>query len=207
MQNRVNPWGEICVSDARGTLTGNRGIIHDPETKALLKRRWNTKAWIICVCDFQGRRRDVMGRNGRNGRTGWTELFFLDEVTALAAGHRPCFFCQRERATEFAERFGPALKAPQMDAILHRERLASGGKLVALPPAEVFLLPDGVMVEHGELAFAVRSGQLFPWEFHGYGPRVKITSMSGGFRLITPVSTLAALRKGYLPAWHFSAAA
>ena len=92
LQNRVTPFGEIVAIPQRGTLMGNRGIIHDPRTRTLLRRRWSTKAWIACVCDYRGVRRQVMA-----GRS-WTELFFLDEATALAAGHRPCFFCRREAA-------------------------------------------------------------------------------------------------------------
>ena len=84
LQNRVTPFGEIVAIRERGTFTGNRGIIHDPETKTLLRKRWTTKAWIVCRLDFKGIRRDVMARRS------WTELFFLDEATALAAGHRPC---------------------------------------------------------------------------------------------------------------------
>src|SRR5690606_16187645 len=141
LQNRVNPFGEICFSKARGLFTGNRGIIHDAQTKTLLRRRWSSKAWIICVCSFQERRRDVMGRNGRNGRTGWTELFFLDEVTALAAGHRPCFYCQRERATAFARLFGPDVKAAEMDEVLHAERWASGGPPAVVPGEHLHRLP------------------------------------------------------------------
>ena len=98
LQNRVDPFGDIHAVDARGMFTGNRGIIHDPATKTLLRKRWATKAWIICSCEYKGVRREPMGRNSPNGNAGWTELFFLDEVTALAAGHRPCFTCRRERA-------------------------------------------------------------------------------------------------------------
>ena len=105
LQNRVDPFGQIFAVAARGLFTGNRGVIHDPETRTLLRRRWTTKAWLICACDFRGRRRAVMGRNAPSGAAGWTELFFLDEVTALAAGHRPCFYCRRERATAFATCF------------------------------------------------------------------------------------------------------
>jgi hypothetical protein len=130
LQNRVDPFGEIHAVVARGMFTGNRGVIHDPATKTLLNCRWTTKAWIICECDFRGRRREVMGRNAPSGRAGWTELFFLDEVTALAAGHRPCFYCRRERAIEFARCFAAGqgretIAAPEMDAVLHRERWAS----------------------------------------------------------------------------------
>ncbi|MDQ2632799.1 MAG: hypothetical protein M3Y78_03575, partial [Pseudomonadota bacterium] len=123
LQNRVDPFGDIHAVDARGLFTGNRGIIHDPATKTLLKRRWSSKAWIICTCDYKNRRREVMGRNA-NGKAGWTELFFLDEVTALAAGHRPCFTCRREEAKAFAACYGRAFKidkprAPEIDARLH----------------------------------------------------------------------------------------
>ena len=113
LQNRVDPFGAIHAVDARGLFTGNRGIIHDPATKTLLKRRWTTKAWIICTCEYKGRRREVMGRNGPNGGACWTELFFLDEVTALAAGHRPCFTCRRSR-----RRNSP--RASRKAAISHR---------------------------------------------------------------------------------------
>ena len=84
LQNRVTPLGDIVAVPQRGMFTGNRGIIHDPATRTLLKRRWSTRAWITCVCEFRGWRREVMARRS------WTELFFLDEATALAAGHRPC---------------------------------------------------------------------------------------------------------------------
>ena len=94
LQNRVTPTGDIVATPHRGLFTGNRGIIHDPATKTLT-RRWASKAWLTCVCEFRGRRREVMG-----GRS-WTELFFLDEATAFAAGHRPCFYCRRDDANRF----------------------------------------------------------------------------------------------------------
>jgi len=94
LQNRVTPTGDIIATPHRGMFTGNRGIIHDPATKTLT-RRWASQAWLTCVCEFKGRRREVMG-----GRS-WTELFFLDEATALSAGHRPCFFCRRDNAVRF----------------------------------------------------------------------------------------------------------
>jgi hypothetical protein len=95
LQNRVTPFGDVVAIAQRGLFIGNRGIIHDPATKTLLGRRWTTKAWLVCVLDYKGRHREVMG-----GRT-WTELFFLDEAVALAAGHRPCFFCRRRDAEAF----------------------------------------------------------------------------------------------------------
>jgi hypothetical protein len=111
LQNRVTPFGEIVAIVQRGLFTGNRGIIHDPATRTLLRRRWTTRAWITCVCDFKGRRREVMARRS------WTELFFLDEATALAAGHRPCFYCRRTDAL--------ALRAAGVEPCRTRRRLTS----------------------------------------------------------------------------------
>ena len=124
LQNRVTPTGEIIATPHRGLFTGNRGIIHDPATRTLLARRWANKAWLTCLCEFKGRRREVMG-----GRS-WTELFFLDEATAFAAGHRPCFFCRRDDANRFRAAWEQGngvtnVLARDIDAVLHRERLGS----------------------------------------------------------------------------------
>src|SRR6476660_9075634 len=100
LQNRVTPFGEIVAIAQRGMFMGNRGIIHDPQTRTLLARRWVTKAWITCACAYKGVRRNVMSTHS------WTELFFLDEATALAAGHRPCFFCRRDGAMRFCVAWG-----------------------------------------------------------------------------------------------------
>src|SRR5438046_2353446 len=108
LQNRVTPFGDIVAIPQRGMLTGNRGIIHDPATRTLLKRRWATKAWLTCLCEFKGRRREVMARRS------WT-VFFLDEAVALAAGHRPYFLCRREAAEPFrnARALARAVKVPR----------------------------------------------------------------------------------------------
>src|SRR5260370_21339345 len=95
LQNRVTPFGDIVAIPQRGIFAGIRGIIHDPATKTLLRKRWASKAWLICRCDYKDRRRDVMA-----GRS-WTELFFLDEAVALAPGHRPCFLCPPKAAESF----------------------------------------------------------------------------------------------------------
>ena len=102
LQNRVTPFGDVVAISQRGLYIGNRGIIHDPATKTLLGRRWTTKAWLVCVLDYNGRRRELMGWRS------WTELFFLDEAVALAAGHRPCFFCRRADARAFRAAWGKA---------------------------------------------------------------------------------------------------
>ena len=144
LQNRVTPTGEIIATAHRGLFTGNRGIIHDPASKTLLRKRWASPAWITCVCEFRGWRRQVMGTRS------WTELFFLDEATAFAAGHRPCFFCRREDANRFRATWeqgnGVAkILARDIDAVLHRERLQRGRKrLLAVPgPIERSSATDG----------------------------------------------------------------
>jgi hypothetical protein len=207
LQNRVEPFGTIRADPSRGLFTGNRGIIHEPETRTLLKRRWTTRAWIICTCDFRGRRREVMGRNGTNGSAGWTELFFLDEVTALAAGHRPCFYCRREQATAFAAPWANGqgrqrFRAPEIDAVLHGERLATGSKALPLDATAVAALPDGTMISAAGRPFALKAGRAMPWRFEGYGLAVERSMLRGPLSLITPSSTVAALRAGFSPVWH-----
>jgi hypothetical protein len=211
LQNRVDPFGEIRAVAARGMFTGNRGVIHDPATRTLLARRWTTKAWLICVCEFRGRKREVMGRNAPSGNAGWTELFFLDEVTALAAGHRPCFYCRREPANNFAGHFADAFriaapKAGEIDARLHGERLASGGKARPLDGTALRGLPDGAVVSAGGSAFALRGGAALPWSFSGYGPALDRETLNGpALLLVTPPATVAVLRSGYRPVWSNSA--
>lgn len=209
LQNRVDPFGAIHAVPARGLFTGNRGILHDPATKTLLARRWTSKAWIICECAFRGRRREPMGRNAPGGGAGWTELFFLDEVTALAAGHRPCFFCRRADAMRFARAFAAgqgreAVTAPEMDAILHAQRLASAPHAPRPSVVDPAALPDGAMLAAGGRAFAARGECLLPWSFEGYGPALPLRSATvpTALRLLTPPATIAALAAGYAPVWH-----
>lgn len=210
LQNRVDPFGVLHAVPERGLFMGNRGIIHDPETKTLLKKRWALQAWIICVCEFRDVRREPMGRNRQGGKAGWTELFFLDEVTALSAGHRPCFFCRRERASDFVQRFGAAFgiaepRAPQVDKRLHKERPAAGGRPPAVSANDLAGLPDGAMVADGGNAYALRGGRALRWSFAGYGDPVGFDSFAGRpLRLLTPATTISVLRQGYEPMWHTS---
>jgi len=212
LQNRVDPFGAIHAVPARGLFTGNRGIIHDPATKTLLSRRWTSKAWIVCACVFKGLTREPMGRNAPGGGAGWTELFFLDEVTALSAGHRPCFFCRRQAATAFASAFASGqnhdrVSAPAMDAILHAQRLASAPNAPRPSVADPAVLPDGAMLVADDRAFAVKDGRLLPWSFEGYGPpdRSGAARDAEPLRLLTPPATIAALAAGYAPVWHETA--
>jgi hypothetical protein len=203
LQNRVTPTGDIIATPHRGLFTGNRGIIHDPETKTLLKKRWSSPAWITCVCEFRGWRRKVMGTRS------WTELFFLDEATAFAAGHRPCFFCRRDDANRFraAWQEGNAvadIRAREIDAVLHRERLDRSKKRLHPLPVPVEHLPDGAMVQQGEESFLIVQGAAFSWSMAGY---CKADGAIDGALLLTPPSTLRALSAGYRPALHPSAIA
>ena len=202
LQNRVTPSGDIIATPHRGLFTGNRGIIHDPATKTLLKRRWTSPAWLVCVCEFRGRRREVMG-----GRS-WTELFFLDEATALAAGHRPCFFCRRDDANRFRaaweEGNGVAeLRARDVDAVLHRERLDGRKKRLHALPIRPEKLPDGAMVQQADESYLMAQGRALAWSPAGYRA-ADITALPDAM-LLTPPSTLRALLAGYRPVLHPSA--
>jgi hypothetical protein len=201
LQNRVTPTGDIVADPHRGLFTGNRGIIHDPETKTLLKKRWATPAWITCVCEFRGKRRKVMGTRS------WTELFFLDEATAFAAGHRPCFFCRRDDANRFRAAWeqgnGVAdVLARAMDAVLHRERLDRGSKRRHALPMPLTQLPDGAMVQAGAESYLMVQGRALLWSMAGY--RMAESALDGA-ELLTPPSTLRAVGAGYRPALHPSA--
>ncbi len=185
LQNRVDPYGALVAVNARGSLMGNRGgRFHRPD-QTLGRRRWASRQWISCLCAFQGRHRSVWG-------VSYTELFFLDEPTALAAGHRPCFVCRRAFAV------GGAPSAPKMDAVLHRERLADlPGRHSVRPLAE---LPDGVMVERNGRPYAVRGAAFLPWSFFGCGA-AEPRPVHEKACVLTPPAIVAALAAGYRPRW------
>src|SRR5437763_15301635 len=158
LQNRVTPTGDIIATPHRGMFTGNRGIIHDPATRTLLRKRWSSPAWLTCVCEFRGRRREVMATRS------WTELFFLDEATALAAGHRPCFYCRRDDANRFRAAWerGNSVTGPlarDIDVVLHGERLLRRGKRMHPLPAPLERLPDGAMVQEGDESYLMLRGE------------------------------------------------
>jgi hypothetical protein len=201
LQNRVAPTGDIIATPHRGLFTGNRGIIHDPATKTLLNKRWSSPAWITCLCEFKGWRRPVMGRRS------WTELFFLDEATAFAAGHRPCFFCRREDAKRFRAAWEKGngvkdIRAKEIDAVLHRERLDRGKKRLHPLPMPVAQLPDGAMVQVGEDSFLIVQGRALQWSMAGYR---KTEAAINDALLLTPPSTLRALHAEYQMLLHPSA--
>jgi hypothetical protein len=201
LQNRVTPSGDIVSTPQRGLFTGNRGIIHDPATRTLLNRRWSSKAWLTCTCEFRGRRRDVMGTRS------WTELFFLDEATALAAGHRPCFYCRRADANAFRAAWEEGndvrgVRATEIDTVLHRERLDGRNKRLHELPMPLAALPDGAMVQAGDASYLIARGRTLLWSFDGY------REVSAGLcdaALLTPPAIVNAFRAGYQPVLHPSA--
>ena len=200
LQNRVTPFGEIVAVPERGSLMGNRGgKIHDVDRR-LGTARWTSRRWIACECVYKDWRRPVMG-------DGYTELFFLDEVTALSAGHRPCFFCRRAEAKAFAQSFSrgrgedAVMSADAIDLALHAERL--DGKAKRRHRLEADWLPDGAVIARGEEAFALRDGRSLLWSPAGWkeaGGRP-----AGPVDALTPPSILATLVAGYRPRWHESA--
>jgi len=200
LPDRVSPFGELFATPARGTLMGNRGGRIHTDDRKLTSRRWASRQWICCVLDFKGHQRDVWGRY-------YTELFFLDEVTAFAAGHRPCFECRRKDAERFAKLFsgeGKRATATAMDQVLHAERL--DGKVKRLHRRALDSLPDGAMIARDNEAFAVRGPQLLRWTPSGYDravPRPRGIEVD----VLTTPSILNVLEAGYVPHWHSSSGA
>lgn len=205
LQNRVTPFGDIIASPARGLFMGNRGgRIHD-DAGRLGRRRWTSPAWICCRLQFKDRHRQVWGDS-------YTEMFFLDESTALAAGHRPCFECRRADALAFAQAWqessGDAAERPraaQMDRVLHAERLAEPSQSLHVP--ETRHLPDGAFVvleDAPDQAYAVRGDGLLRWTPAGYA-EARRHERSAACRVLTPPHVLAVLTAGYAPHWHPSA--
>jgi hypothetical protein len=206
-QNRVTPFGEIIATPERGTFMGNRGILHDAD--AQIRRKWALERWLICVLEFRGRERTVMTPNR------YTELFFLDEATALAAGHRPCAECRHARFIEFctawkAAHHGPKSSgrptADEMDERLHAERVNSD-RSKRSHSARLEDVPDGVIVtlpEADDTAWLVWRDEILKWSPGRYAerrPRPKKLSVA----MLTPPSTAAAIRAGYTPEIHASA--
>ncbi|GAA4447231.1 hypothetical protein [Phytohabitans houttuyneae] len=205
LRNRVTPEGEIVVHPARGLMMGNRGCLHGLG-RDLGVSRWRSKLWICCVLSWKGVRRDPMPP----GR--WTALFFLDEATALAAGHRPCAYCRRADYRDFTGRWQVAHglagrpRAGEMDARLHAERVDSRTRRQRTRPARLGDLPDAAMVRHGDAVCLVRAGSLLPWTFAGYGTPRHLPAGTA-VELLTPPAITAVLGAGYRPRLHPSALA
>lgn len=214
LQNRVSPDGSLHSNDARGMFTGNRGIIHDPDTKQLLGRRWSTSAWICCSLEWKGRRRDVWGRNyqKKTGEkvAGWSELFFLDEVSALAAGHRPCHTCRNKDAKRFHEAYcagNGIANATTKNKQLHAQRWYSAKQTPEpLAKNEIDALPDGTIIQSEDACYAIKNHTLLNWTFTGYEKPIGFDRLNDStVYCVTPKAMVATLKQGYLPLWHSTA--
>jgi hypothetical protein len=195
LRNRVQPDGQITDVAMRGMFTGNRGILHSAD-KVMGPALWKHRAWICCTLDWQGRRRDVM--TGRN----WTELFFLDEAVAMAAGHRPCAYCRRSNYNAFSDAWGARLKAPQMDAVLHAARAVHGARALQTHHADATTLPAGTFIKTTEISLLTKDAAL-PYSPSGYGtPKSRPT---GSVTVLTTQPMIDVLRGGYAPKLHHSA--
>lgn len=197
-QNRVTPQSTLIAHPARGLLMGNRGCLHDPQGRIV--RSFSGKRWICCLTAFKGRRRELM----QHGR--YTELFFLDEAVALAAGHRPCAECRRADYLRFgaawcAAGLGDKVGATQMDALLHRERLTPVTKRQKTSHALLHTLPDAAFVLVASKPHLVWQGRLFPYQPEGYGPALSLPG-STPLTVLTPTPILLVLRYGYAPQLH-----
>ena len=206
LQNRVNPFGALIATSARGAWTGNRGIIHN-ESKEIV-RKYAVKYWITCALEYKDYRRKVMSPNR------WTELFFLDEATAFAAGHRPCGFCRHADFKRFknlwvtakGEQYGLTAKTKMdvVDAIIHLERLDENG-LKKTSKAILTTLPDGSFIAFEEMSKAYLWFQqnLYEWSFDGYTQVVQFDK-DQEVTVLTPLSYIAVFKAGYVPQVHFS---
>jgi hypothetical protein len=198
LQNRVDPFGNIIKTSARGAWMGNRGIIHNPEQQIL--RPFKLKAWLICELEFRGRKRQVMAPNR------YTELFFMDEATAFAAGHRPCFECRRSDYNKFKSfwlkgnpgyDFDEKTSIQKIDNILHGERI-SRDKSKATYEESVNGLPNGAFVLSDDKPYLIFNGQIYLWSPFGYEKGIAIPK-AGRLPVLTPKSVVNAFRAGLMP--------
>ncbi len=203
LQNRVTPFSTIEAVDSRGLVMGNRGCLHDDD-RQLRSQRWRTKSWIVCRLDWKNRRRRLMTPGS------WTELFFLDDAVALAAGHRPCGYCRRDDYRDFLARWASGTgwslarppRQPDVDASLHADRVDRQGRQ-RHHDAGIDRLPDGCFVRLPDdpTPWLVHGARLHPWSQAGYGPPVRRPA-GITVAVITPAATVATLAAGYIPLVH-----
>ncbi len=198
LQNRVDPLGNIIATTARGEWMGNRGQLHDENQQIL--RPFKLKAWLTCLLHFKDRHRQVMAPNR------YTELFFLDEATAFAAGHRPCFECRRKDYDRFKAYwitgnrkldFDLNTSINDIDKILHKERIGQKGEKITYKE-RLKNLPDGTFVLIDNIPHLLAGKQLYPWAPSGYGLPVPLHD-SEMVTVLTPKSTVNAFKAGYKP--------
>lgn len=203
LQNRVMPTGEIVASPARGALMGNRGVLHNDRKEVL--REFRLKAWITCRLEFKNRKRQLMSPGM------YTELFFLDEVTAFAAGHRPCAECRRDRFNAFKQAWVKAhglpasgkLRVADIDKVLHQQRIDADGQR-PLWQATVDGLPVGAVFTQGSEYFAVHPSGLLRWTIEGYGAAESLPGDTV-VDVVTPQAMIDVFLSGFVPEFHISA--
>ena len=197
LQNRVTPLGDLIADPARGLVYGNRGCLHDDQGR--IRRRYAVERWIACRLEFRGRKRGPLVQPGR-----YTELFFLDEATAFAAGHRPCAECRREDYVRFGELWRELhpgdTRADAVDARLHEERLTADRRQ-RHHDAPATLLPDGAFVIREDAPWVVVGRGLRRWTSAGYVESRPLPS--GSVRVVTPASLVEIMRRGWAGAVPF----
>ena len=202
-QNRVTPLGDIISTTARGNFMGNRGCLHDNDQN--IRRLYQSRRWIICQLNFKGRRQPIMAPRH------YTQLFFLDEATALAAGHRPCAECMRSRFNTFCSLWvqaqpglagGLKPSVDVIDTILHQERITATKQKVTYPE-QIDHLPDGsfITLEQGGQPYLVLKDTLFAWSPEGYHQRIT-RPIDQIVQVLTPRSVVNTLAHGYQTTIH-----
>ena len=196
LRNRVTPLSALVADPARGLVYGNRGCLHDEQGE--IRRRFNGKRWIACRLEFRGWKRTQLLQPGR-----FTELFFLDEATAFAAGHRPCALCRHADYRTFVTLWhnlhpGDDPGADAIDARLHAERVEQGSRAQRRHDVPFDMLPDGAFVLHDDAPYLVDADRLLRWTPAGYDASVPRPA-DGRATLLTPPSLVAVLRVGWLP--------
>jgi hypothetical protein len=198
-QNRVDPFGHLIRTKARGSLWGNRGALHNENQEIV--RPFRLEQWITCTLDYKGIRREIMGLNRL------TELFFLDEATSFAAGHRPCALCRRPDFMAFKSawlagnkqyEFHPKISIRQIDHIMHTERIGDHMQKITYANS-LRNLPDGTFVTYEDDPYLLRNQKLYKWSPSGY----ETALMPAGkekVSVLTPRSVVKAFKAGYVPA-------
>lgn len=205
LQNRVDPFGDLQAVTARGSLLGNRGVLHN-QARSIV-RPWQGKAWVTCVLEYGGYQRTVF----EPGK--YSQLFFLDEATAFAAGHRPCGTCRHQRYREFKATWLQANPGAvsngnesmtEIDKVLHAERAVKGGAKITFE-AQIDTLPFGVFIEKDGIAYLVTETALLPWSFHGYAQAIPLPAAHTCVTVLTPASIVRLFRQGFRPQVEASA--
>jgi hypothetical protein len=198
LQNRVDPFGNLIKTRARGTWMGNRGVLHDDKQQLL--RPFKLKAWLTCRLEFKGRKRQIMAPHR------WTELFFLDEATAFAAGHRPCFECRRSDFNKFKSlwikgnpeyNFDEKTPIQKIDDVLHKERIDRDKSKITFEE-NTDNIPDGSFVLINNHAFLVAEKLIFLWSPFGYYKGIPLPA-TDKLTVLTPKSVINTFRAGYMP--------